>query len=103
MSQIFLPNSRRSPYHAATEAAGAVEYMVYNHMYMPLDYGRPPLDDYRALREAVTLWDVGAERQVQVKGPVLAPDAGLNALQALGAHVLRTATVSVPGRLLDDR
>ena len=69
MSQIFLPNTRRSPYHAATEAAGAVEYMVYNHMYMPLDYGRPPLDDYRALREAVTLWDVGAERQVQIKGP----------------------------------
>jgi aminomethyltransferase len=43
--------------------------MVYNHMYMPMGYGRPPLDDYRALREAVTLWDVAAERQVQLKGP----------------------------------
>ena len=51
MSQIFLPNTRLSPYHAATEAAGATEYMVYNHMYMPLDYGRPPTEDYRALRE----------------------------------------------------
>jgi len=69
MSQTLMPNTRRSPYHAATEAAGAVEYMVYNHMYMPMDYGRPPLDDYRALREAVTLWDVGAERQVQITGP----------------------------------
>jgi len=69
MSQIFLPNTRRSPYHAATEAAGATEYMVYNHMYLPLDYGRPPLEDYRALREAVTLWDVGGERQVQIQGP----------------------------------
>jgi glycine cleavage system aminomethyltransferase T len=69
MSQIFLPNTRLSPYHAATQAAGATEYMVYNHMYMPLDYGRPPAEDYRALREAVTLWDVGAERQVQIQGP----------------------------------
>src|SRR5438034_3622165 len=29
------PNVRRSPYFRATEEAGAVEYMVYNHMYMP--------------------------------------------------------------------
>ncbi len=43
MSQIFLPNTRLSPYHAATQAAGATEYMVYNHMYLPLDYGRPPI------------------------------------------------------------
>jgi glycine cleavage system aminomethyltransferase T len=69
MSQVFLPNTRRSPYHAATQAAGATEYMVYNHMYLPLDYGRAPIDDYRALREAVTLWDVGGERQVQIEGP----------------------------------
>lgn len=35
--------------------------------------------------------------------PVLAPDAALNALRALGDDVLRAATVSVPGRLLGDR
>jgi glycine cleavage system aminomethyltransferase T len=69
MSQIFLPNTRLSPYHTATQAAGATEYMVYNHMYLPLDYGRAPMDDYRALHEAVTLWDVGGERQVQIQGP----------------------------------
>lgn len=63
-----MPNTRRSPYHAATQAAGATEYMVYNHMYVPLAYGRPPLEDYRAVREAVTLWDVGGERQVQIQG-----------------------------------
>ena len=54
MSQIFLPNTRLSPYHAATQAAGATEYMVYNHMYLPLDYGRAPMDDYRALHEAIS-------------------------------------------------
>lgn len=63
------PNVRRSPYFAATERAGAVEYMVYNHMYMPIDYGRAPEEDYRALVERVSLWDVGAERQTELRGP----------------------------------
>lgn len=63
------PNVRRSPYFPATEAAGAVEYMVYNHMYMPIDYGRPSEEDYLALTERVTLWDVGAERQTELRGP----------------------------------
>jgi aminomethyltransferase len=60
---------RRSPYFARTLALGAVEFMVYNHMYMPLDYGRDPREDYDALIERVTLWDVGAERQTELRGP----------------------------------
>jgi aminomethyltransferase len=63
------PNVRRSPYFAATERAGAVEYMVYNHMYMPIDYGRPPEEDYLALVDRVSLWDVAAERQTELRGP----------------------------------
>jgi glycine cleavage system aminomethyltransferase T len=63
------PNVRRSPYFAETERAGCSEYMVYNHMYMPIAYGRDPEVDYRALTEAVTLWDVGAERQTELRGP----------------------------------
>ena len=50
------PNVRRSPYFAETERAGAIEYMVYNHMYMPIAYDRDPALDYRALTEAVTLY-----------------------------------------------
>jgi glycine cleavage system aminomethyltransferase T len=65
----LYPNVRRSPYFAATERAGAVEYMVYNHMYMPVDYGRAPDEDYLALVERVSLWDVGAERQTELRGP----------------------------------
>src|SRR5205823_10233585 len=37
--------------------------------YMPLDYGRDPRQDYTALVERVTLWDVGAERQAELRGP----------------------------------
>jgi glycine cleavage system aminomethyltransferase T len=60
---------RRSPYFTRTIAEGAIELMVYNHMYMPLDYGRDPREDYDALVERVTLWDVGAERQAEIRGP----------------------------------
>ena len=67
--QPLYPHTRRSPYFARTEAAGATEYMHYNHMYMPMAYGRDPAEDYRALTERVTLWDVGAERQTELRGP----------------------------------
>jgi glycine cleavage system aminomethyltransferase T len=59
---------RRSPYFPRTIDLGAIEFMVYNHMYMPLDYGREPREDYDALVERVTLWDVGAERQTELRG-----------------------------------
>jgi glycine cleavage system aminomethyltransferase T len=65
----LFANVRRSPYFDRTEAAGAVAYMAYNHMYMAMDYGRQPGAEYRALTEGVTLWDVGAERQVELTGP----------------------------------
>jgi aminomethyltransferase len=60
---------RRSPYFERTLEAGAVGFMVYNHTYMPIDYGRDPEVEYRAITEGVTLWDVGAERQAQLRGP----------------------------------
>jgi aminomethyltransferase len=38
-------------------------------MYMPIDYGRAPEEEYAALTTGITLWDVGAERQTEVRGP----------------------------------
>jgi aminomethyltransferase len=63
------PTIRRSPYFERTLRAGACDFMVYNHTYMPLDYGRDPREDHAALVERVTLWDVGAERQAELRGP----------------------------------
>jgi glycine cleavage system aminomethyltransferase T len=63
------PNVRRSPYFEATERSGALEYMVYNHMYMAIVFSNDPLDEYTALLERVCLWDVGAERQTELCGP----------------------------------
>ena len=62
--------------------------MVYNHMYMPMDYGRDPREDYDALVERVTLWDVGAERQTELRGP----DA-LSLADYLSPRTLRHMTV----------
>jgi glycine cleavage system aminomethyltransferase T len=66
---VLHPTIRRSPYFDRTLRAGAHDFMVYNHTYMPLDYGRDPREDYAALVERVTLWDVGAERQAELRGP----------------------------------
>jgi glycine cleavage system aminomethyltransferase T len=65
---VLHPTTRRSPYFERTLEHGACDFMVYNHTYMPMGYGRDPRDDYRALVERVTLWDVGAERQCELRG-----------------------------------
>ncbi len=64
----FGPWYRRSPFFDATRRAGCTAYDIYNHMYLPGYYDDPDVE-YRALNEAVTLWDVGVERTVQVSGP----------------------------------
>lgn len=63
------PNVRRSPYFAATERWGAISYMTYNHMYMAVAFATDPREEYEALIERVCLWDVGAERQTELRGP----------------------------------
>jgi len=65
----LYPISRRSAYWEGTVKAGVSEFMVYNHTYMPLVFHHSPAEEYVALTERVTLWDVGGERQTQIKGP----------------------------------
>ncbi|MDF1733326.1 MAG: glycine cleavage T C-terminal barrel domain-containing protein [Minwuia sp.] len=62
------PRIRKSPYFDATVAAGVSDMTVYNHMYMPTGFGDFEAE-YRRLVETVALWDVAAERQVQIAGP----------------------------------
>jgi glycine cleavage system aminomethyltransferase T len=64
----FGPWYRRSPFFEATRRAGCKAYDIYNKMYLPAEYDDAAVE-YRALDEAVTLWDVGVERTVQVSGP----------------------------------
>jgi dimethylsulfoniopropionate demethylase len=46
-------------------------YTVYNHMLLPTTF-RSMAEDYHHLKNAVQVWDVSCERQVEVRGP----DAG---------------------------
>jgi glycine cleavage system aminomethyltransferase T len=69
----FQPNSRirPSPFFEAAVAAGLKHANVYNRMIMPTSYGDPE-GEYWRLINGVSQWDVGVERQVQLRGP----DAG---------------------------
>jgi glycine cleavage system aminomethyltransferase T len=67
--EVLSYTVRRSPYFPRTLEAGALGFMVYNHTYMPIDYKRDPRVEYEAITTGVTLWDVGAERQCELRGP----------------------------------
>ena len=62
------PRLRPSPYFESTLRAGASSLSVYNHMLLPAGFSGM-LDEYRALVEDVTIWDVGGQRQVEMEGP----------------------------------
>ena len=65
---VFSPRVRKSPYFNSTIKYGAQAFSVYNHMYMPISF-EGTVEDYHNLLDGVQLWDVGVERQVQIKGP----------------------------------
>ena len=65
---VFSPRVRKSPYFNSTMKYGAQAFSVYNHMYMPISF-EGTVEDYNNLLNGVQLWDVGVERQVQIKGP----------------------------------
>jgi glycine cleavage system aminomethyltransferase T len=96
---VLHPTIRRSPYFERTLRAGACDFMVYNHTYMPMDYGRDPRAEYAALLERVTLWDVGAERQAELRGPgalALADHLAPRRLSDLGVGDCRYTPVCDP-------
>ena len=64
----FGTQIRRSPFFDATVRWGAKDFSVYNHMYIPRDFGDPEQNFWNLINEAI-LCDVAVERQVQVKGP----------------------------------
>ena len=64
---IYTPRIRKSPFFEETVKAGASNFTTYNHMTMPVSYTSLE-EEYKSLIEDVTLWDVAAERQVQIIG-----------------------------------
>ncbi|GIU96352.1 MAG: hypothetical protein KatS3mg013_0155 [Actinomycetota bacterium] len=62
------PWYRKSPYYEATKRHGCRSWGLYNHMLLPTLYD-DPVTEYRALVEAVTIWDVAVERCIEIAGP----------------------------------
>ena len=64
----FGTQIRRSPFFQSTLDWGAKDFSVYNHMYIPRDYGNPEENFWNLVNKAI-LCDVSVERQVEIEGP----------------------------------
>ena len=64
----FGTQIRKSPFFEATVNWGATGFSVYNHMYIPRDFGDPEENFWNLVNDAI-LCDVSVERQVEISGP----------------------------------
>lgn len=64
----FGTQIRKSPFFDATVRWGAKGFSVYNHMYIPRDFGDPEQNFWNLVNDAI-LCDVAVERQVEITGP----------------------------------
>ena len=64
----FGTQIRKSPFFDATVKSGAAAFSVYNHMYIPRDFGDPEQNFWSLVNDAI-LCDVAVERQVEITGP----------------------------------
>ena len=64
----FGTQVRKSPYSDAALRWGAKGFSIYNHMYIPRDFGDPRQNFWYLVNDAI-LCDVSVERQVEIKGP----------------------------------
>ena len=64
----FGTQIRKSPYFDSTVKWGATGFSVYNHMYIPRDFGNPEQNFWNLIEKSI-LCDVAVERQVEITGP----------------------------------
>ena len=70
MTNFSIAKSRRlrsTPYTSRIEKQGVTAYTIYNHMLLPAAFGSIE-NSYKHLKEHVQVWDVAAERQVEISG-----------------------------------
>ena len=70
MKNFSIVKSRRlrsTPYTDRIESHGVSGYTVYNHMLLPVSF-KSVEADYEHLKKFVQVWDVAAERQVEISG-----------------------------------
>jgi glycine cleavage system aminomethyltransferase T len=59
--------NRRTPYYEATQRYGPKGFTIYNHMYFPIRFDTFE-NEFEALLNDVTLWDVSVERCLEISG-----------------------------------
>tara|TARA_B100000686_G_scaffold68308_1_gene73884 strand:- start:23 stop:1129 length:1107 start_codon:yes stop_codon:yes gene_type:complete len=70
MKKFYIAKARRlrgTPFSNRIEKQGLTAYTVYNHMLLPAAFEGTE-KEYFHLKENVQVWDVAAERQVQIEG-----------------------------------
>ena len=70
MKKFYIAKARRlrgTPFSSRIESQGLTAYTTYNHMLLPAAFEGAE-KDYFHLKEHVQVWDVAAERQVQIVG-----------------------------------
>ncbi len=70
MKKFYIAKSRRlrgTPFSTRIESQGLTAYTIYNHMLLPAGFEGVE-QEYYHLKEHVQVWDVAAERQVQITG-----------------------------------
>ena len=71
MNSIKIAKAKRlrsTPYTSRIEKQGVSSYSIYNHMLLPAGFQDSLEDSYYHLKEHVQVWDVAAERQVEISG-----------------------------------
>ena len=64
---LISTRTRSTPFTSRVESCGVKAYTVYNHMLLPAIF-RSLEEDYWHLCEAVQVWDVSCQRQVEIIG-----------------------------------
>lgn len=91
---------RATPYTPRVEALGVSGYSVVNHTILPKGFGRSVAEDYWHLKEHVQIWDVGCQRQVELRGPDAARLAQLMTPRDLSAAAIGQCLYAP---MIDDR
>ena len=71
MKQIPIAKAKRlrsTPYTSRIEKQGLTSYTIYNHMLLPAGFEGTLEETYNHLKKDVQVWDVAAERQVEISG-----------------------------------
>ncbi|MEM9605225.1 MAG: glycine cleavage T C-terminal barrel domain-containing protein [Pseudomonadota bacterium] len=96
---------RKSPFYHSTMAEGAETLLTYNNMLIPRGYGDHEAEYWRLIN-GVSMWDVAAQRQVQLKGPDAATLAQILCTRDLSQQVVNqgkyVAVCDHRGTLIND-